>query len=170
VKIQLMDYRDVNEKYDRIVSVGMIEHVGYKNYRTFFKIANKCLADDGLFLLQTIGYPRSEKAIDPWTDKYIFPNGLLPSVAQLGKATENLFVVEDWHSFGADYDKTLMAWHDNFAKNWDNIRNKYSDRFYRMWKYFLLSAAGGFRSGRTNQLWQIVLSKNGIPGGYQSVR
>jgi len=170
VEFRLIDYRDVNEKFDRIVSVGMIEHVGYKNYKTFFEVANKCLKDDGLFLLHTIGNNKSEKALDLWTDKYIFPNGLLPSVAQLGKAIENLFVMEDWHNFGTDYDNTLMAWYNNFNKNWDQIKNKYSERFFRMWKYFLLSAAGSFRSGRYNQLWQIVLSKNGIPGGYQSIR
>jgi cyclopropane-fatty-acyl-phospholipid synthase len=170
VEIRLMDYRDVNEKYDRIVSVGMIEHVGYKNYKTFFEIANRCLSDDGLFLLHTIGNNISEKAIDLWTDKYIFPNGMLPSVALLGKAIENLFVMEDWHNFGIDYDKTLMAWYKNFDKNWDKIKDKYSERFFRMWKYFLLSAAGSFRSRRRDQLWQIVLSKNGMPGGYLSVR
>jgi cyclopropane-fatty-acyl-phospholipid synthase len=170
VEIRLMDYRDINEKYDRIVSVGMIEHVGYKNYRTFFEIANNCLSDDGLFLLQTIGNTKSEKAIDLWTHKYIFPNGTLASVARLGEAIENLFVMEDWHSFRNDYDKTLMAWHNNFEKNWDKIKNKYSERFFRMWEYFLLSAAGGFRAGIRNQLWQIVLSKNGIPGGYKSIR
>jgi cyclopropane-fatty-acyl-phospholipid synthase len=170
VKFQLMDYRDLDEKFDRIVSVGMIEHVGYRNYRTFFEIANKCLKDEGLFLLQTIGNIKSEKATNPWTDKYIFPNGMLPSVAQLGKAIENLFVIEDLHNFGMDYDKTLMAWYKNFEHNWDQIKNRYSERFFRMWKYFLLSAAGSFRSGICNQLWQIVLSKNGIPGGYLSVR
>jgi len=170
VKIKMMDYRDVNETYDRIVSVGMIEHVGYKNYRTFFEVVNKCLKEDGLFLLHTIGSTKSEKTVDPWTDKYIFPNGMLPSVAQLGKAMEKLFVMEDWHSFGTDYDKTLMAWCENFDRNWDNLKNRYSPRFYRMWKYFLLSSAGSFRSGRGNQLWQIVLSKNGTAGGYQSIR
>ena len=170
VKIETMDYRDLHEKYDRIVSVGMIEHVGLKNYGNFFRIANKCLKDDGLFLLQTIGNTKSVKALDRWTDKYIFPNGLIPSMAQLGKATESLFVTEDWHSFGHDYDKTLMAWYEQFTGNWDNIRNNYSERFYRMWKYYLLSAAGSFRSGTGNQLWQIVLSKYGTPGGYQSVR
>jgi cyclopropane-fatty-acyl-phospholipid synthase len=170
VEIRLLDYRDVDEKFDRLVSVGMIEHVGYKNYRRFFEIANKCLNDDGLFLLHTIGNNRSEKALDLWTDKYIFPNGLLPSIVQLGKGFEDLFIMEDWHNFGADYDKTLMAWYDNFDKNWDKIKNRYSERFYRMWKYFLLSAAGSFRSRSYNQLWQIVLSRNGIPGGYQSIR
>jgi cyclopropane-fatty-acyl-phospholipid synthase len=170
VELRLMDYRDINEKYDRIVSVGMIEHVGYKNYRIYFEIANRCLSDDGIFLLHTIGNIKSEKTIDPWTDRYIFPNGMLPSIAQLGGAMENLFIMEDWHSFGADYDKTLMAWYDNFSKNWDNIKDKYSERFFRMWKYFLISAAGSFRTRRTNQLWQIVLSKKGVKGGYQSVR
>jgi len=170
VEIRLMDYRDLNEKYDRIVSVGMIEHVGYKNYKTFFEVANKCLKDDGLFLLHTIGNLKSVKTNDLWTNKYIFPNGMLPSVAQLGKAIEKIFVMEDWHNFGIDYDKTLMAWFNNFFANWDKIKNKYPDSFFRMWKYFLLSSAGSFRSRRREQLWQIVLSKYGIPGGYQSVR
>jgi cyclopropane-fatty-acyl-phospholipid synthase len=165
-----MDYRDLDEKFDRVVSIGMIEHVGYKNYKTYFEIASKCLKDECLFLLQTIGNIKSDKAIDEWTDKYIFPNGMLPSVAQLGKAIEPLFIMEDLHNFGTDYDKTLMAWFKNFDRNWDKIKNRYSERFFRMWKYFLLSAAGAFRSGIRNQLWQIVLSKNGIPGGYLSVR
>lgn len=170
VEIRLMDYRDLNEKYDRIVSVGMFEHVGYKNYRTYFETAFKCLEEDGLFLLHTIGTNSSEKILDLWSEKYIFPNGMLPSVSQLGKAIEKLFVMEDWHNFGPDYDKTLMAWYENFNKNWDKIKDKYSDRFYRMWKYFLLSSAGSFRSRRHSHLWQVVLSKNGVPGGYRSVR
>ena len=170
VEIRLQDYREVNDKFDRIVSVGMIEHVGYKNYRDYFKMANKNLVDDGLFLLHTIGEVRSLKSADAWTHKYIFPNGMLPSVAQLGKAVEGLFVMEDWHNFGADYDKTLMAWYHNFEQSWNRIKNNYSDRFYRMWKYFLLSSAGAFRARNKNQLWQIVLSKNGVLGGYSSVR
>lgn len=170
VELRLQDYRDINEKFDRIVSVGMIEHVGYKNYGTYFKVAERNLKDDGLFLLHTIGEVRSTKSTDAWTHKYIFPNGMLPSIAQLAKSVENLFVIEDLHNFGADYDKTLMAWFNNFNSNWDNIKNKYSERFYRMWKYFLLSSAGAFRARNKNQLWQIVLSKNGVPGGYISIR
>lgn len=170
VDIRLMDYRDLHEKYDRIVSVGMIEHVGFKNYRTFFEVANRCLNDNGLFLLHTIGTNVSEEALDEWSEKYIFPNGMLPSITQLGKAIENLFIMEDWHSFGQDYDKTLMAWFNNIDTNWEKIKDKYSERFYRMWKYFLLSSAGSFRSRKRNQLWQIVLSKNGVGGGYQSIR
>jgi len=170
VEIRLTDYRNINEKFDRIVSVGMFEHVGYKNYRTFFEVANRCLHDDGLFLLHTIGDIKSRRSLDLWTHKYIFPNGMLPSIAQIGKAIENLFVMEDWHSFGPDYDKTLMAWYNNFVNGWDKVKDQYSERFYRMWKYFLLSAAGSFRSGKRDQLWQIVLSKNRMSGGYQSVR
>ena len=170
VEIRLADYRVLNEKFDRIVSVGMFEHVGRKNYSTFFKIANECLKDDGLFLLHTIGSVKSRKSIDLWTHKYIFPNGMLPSAAQIGQAIESLFVMEDWHNFGSDYDKTLMAWYDNFLNSWDKINHKYSKRFFRMWKYFLLSSAGSFRSRKRDQLWQVVLSKNGVAGGYQSVR
>ncbi len=170
VEIRLQDYREVNEKFDRIVSVGMIEHVGYKNYRTYFKVANRCLNEDGLFLLHTIGESKTVKASDAWTDKYIFPNSMLPSIAQLSKATEGLFIVEDLHSFGSDYDKTLMAWFKNFSENWEKLKHNYSERFFRMWKYFLLSSAGAFRARTKNQLWQIVLSKNGVPGGYVAVR
>jgi cyclopropane-fatty-acyl-phospholipid synthase len=170
VEFRLQDYRDVNEQFDRIVSVGMFEHVGYRNYKTYFRVANRCLKDDGLFLLHTIGYFKSVKTIDLWTKKYIFPVGMIPSVAQLGEAWENLFLMQDWHNFGTDYDKTLMAWNENFVNNWDKIKDQYSERFYRMWVFYMLSAAGSFRSGNQHHLWQIVLSKNGIPGGYQSVR
>ncbi|GBD87499.1 cyclopropane-fatty-acyl-phospholipid synthase [bacterium BMS3Abin03] len=169
VEFRLQDYRDVNEKFDRIVSVGMIEHVGYKNYRTYFKTAYRCLNDGALFLLHTIGDIKSRKSIDPWTHKYIFPNGMLPSVAQIGKAIEGLFVMEDLHNFGPYYDKTLLVWFDNFNSNWHKIKDKYGERFYRMWKYFLISSAGSFRA-RRNQLWQIVLSKNGVHGCYETFR
>ena len=170
VEIRLQDYRDINDRFDRIVSVGMIEHVGYKNYRTYFKVANGSLKENGLFLLHTIGEAKSVKSSDAWTNKYIFPNSMLPSIAQLSKATEGLFIVEDLHSFGSDYDKTLMAWFKNFRENWEKLKHNYSERFYRMWKYFLLSSAGAFRARTKNQLWQIVLSKNGVPGGYLAIR
>jgi len=171
IEIQIKDYRDVDGKYDRIVSVGMIEHVGSKNYRTFFEIVNKCLKDDGIFLLHTIGTlnPKTANA-DPWTNKYIFPNGELPTVQRIAKAAEGLFVMEDWHNFGMDYAKTSLAWFDNFNCNWEKIKSaQYDDRFYRMWKYFLLTQSGAFRS-RRNNLWQIVFSKRGVMGGYTSIR
>ncbi len=170
VEIKLLDYRDLDGEFDRIVSIGMFEHVGYRNYRAFFETVFDCLAPDGLFLLHTIGNTRSEKSASPWTDKYIFPNGMLPSIAQIGSAIEGLFVVHDLHSFGHYYDRTLMAWHENFKNNWERISKAYTKRFFRMWEFFLLSSAGGFRAGTRTQLWQMVMSKNGMPGGYEAVR
>jgi cyclopropane-fatty-acyl-phospholipid synthase len=169
VEIRLQDYRDVNDKFDYIVSVGMFEHVGCKNYRTYMKAVHRCLKNDGLFLLHTIGGSKSLTSIDPWVNKYIFPNSMLPSIKQIGSAIEGLFVIEDWHNFSADYDKTLMAWHGNLEKHWDKIKSNYDERFHRVWEYFLLSCAGVFRA-RENQLWQIVLSKEGIVDGYKSIR
>ena len=169
VETRLQDYRDINEKFDHVVSLGMFEHVGYKNYRTFMKVVYNALKDNGLFLLQTIGSSRSVRGTDPWIEKYIFPNSMLPSIRQISKAIEGLFVMEDWHNFGADYDKTLMAWYKNFTDNWEKIKSDYDERFYRMWRYYLLVCAGAFRA-RKNQLWQIVLSKKGVPSGYRSVR
>lgn len=171
VEIKLEDYRNIKGKFDRVVSIGMIEHVGYKNYRTYMKIAYKCLKDDGLFLLHTIASNKSSVIGEPWVHKYIFPDGMLPSPVQITKAIEGLFMIEDWHNFGADYDKTLMAWHDNFKRNWNKIKQnpKYDKRFFRMWEYYLLSCAGGFRV-RDTQLWQILLAKKGVPGGHMSLR
>jgi len=169
VEIRFADYRDLSERFDRIVSVGMIEHVGYRNYGVYMKIVHDCLADDGLFLLQTIGTLRSTTSTDPWIKKYVFPNSMLPSIRQLAKATEGLFVTEDLHNFGPDYDKTLMAWWRNFDDHWPELQGEYGERFYRMWKYYLLCCAGSFRA-RWNQLWQIVYSKRGVPGGYAAIR
>ncbi len=169
VEIILQDYRDLNEKFDAIVSVGMFEHVGYKNYRNYMEVVNKCLKDNCLFLLHTIGGNKSVKFTDPWIGKYIFTNSMLPSIKQIAESIEGLFVMEDWHNFSADYDKTLMAWFSNFDKKWNKLEDKYDKIFYRMWRYYLLSCAGSFRS-RRNQLWQIVLSKNGVIGGYNSIR
>lgn len=169
VEFRLQDYRDVDEKFDHVVSLGMIEHVGYKNFRTYMEVANRCLKDDGLFLLHTIGSNFSVKDTDPWIARYIFPNSMLPSIAQIGKAVEGLFVMEDWQNFGADYDKTLMAWFANFDKGWGKLKDKYGERFYRMWKFYLLSCAGSFRA-RKNQLWQMVLSKKGVEGRYDAPR
>jgi cyclopropane-fatty-acyl-phospholipid synthase len=169
VDIQLLDYRKITGTYDHIISLGMFEHVGYKNYRTYMQVAREHLADDGLFLLHTIGGNKSATTTDPWIDKYVFPNGMLPSAKQITTAVERLFVIEDWHNFGPDYDKTLMAWWHNFDQHWPELKEKYGDRFYHQWKYYLLSCAGSFRV-RNNQLWQIVLSKNGRVGGYSSIR
>jgi len=169
VEILFQDYRDVEGTFDHIVSLGMFEHVGPKNYRTYMRTVSDHLKNDGLFLLHTIGSTVPGTDVDPWIDKYIFPNGVLPRPAQLSGAASEFFVIEDWHSFGPDYDKTLMAWNNNFESHWGELKKKHSERFHRMWRYYLLSCAGAFRA-RDIQLWQIVLSKDGVLGGYESVR
>ncbi len=171
IEFYLQDYRDLKGQYDAIVSLGMVEHVGPKNHRTYMKVVRNCLKDGGLFLLHTIGSNSSSPAAtsDPWVKKYIFSNGALPSAKQIAAASENLFILEDWHNFGADYDKTLMAWFGNFEAAWPELNKDYSEVFYRMWKYYLLSCAGSFRN-RSIQLWQIVFSKSGVPGGYKPMR
>jgi len=169
IEFRLQDYRSINEKFDHIISIGMFEHVGYKNYKKYMQITHKNLKDDGLFLLHTIGTNVSIKKTDPWINKYIFPNSMLPSAKQISKAVEKLFVIEDWHNFGVHYDYTLMAWHENFKKSWPQLKEKYGERFYRMWEFYLLSSAATFRT-RKSQVWQIVLSKNGKKGGYEQIR
>lgn len=169
IEIHLQDYREVDGEFARVLSLGMFEHVGYKNYRSFMKFVRGRLRDDGLFLLHTIGGNRSARRGDRWTERYIFPNSMLPSAKQITTAVEGAFVLEDWHSFGPDYDRTLMCWHRNFEESWPALKNRYDERFYRMWKYYLLSSAGSFRA-RKIQLWQVVLSPDGTPGGYKSIR
>ena len=154
------DYRDIRGRFDKIVSVGMFEHVGWKNYRTFMRVAHRCLDDNGIFLLHTIGGNDSTHYCDPWITKHIFPNGMLPSIAQISRSAEGLFAVEDWHNLGPHYDKTLMAWNRNFQAAWPRLQEKYDAKFRRMWEYYLLSCAGAFRA-RSNQVWQIVLTKYG---------
>ena len=151
--------------FDRIVSVGMFEHVGQKNYREYMQVAHRHLKEEGLFLLHTIGSNSTLVSGDPWINRYIFPNGMIPSISQIDKAIQGLFMMEDWHNFGPDYDKTLLAWHHNFETHWPQFKDRYGETFYRMWRYYLLACAGGFRT-RKNQLWQVLLSKNGIKHSY----
>jgi cyclopropane-fatty-acyl-phospholipid synthase len=169
VEIRLQDYRDLRGTFDRVLSIGMFEHVGYKNYVTYMRAVRGHLSDEGLFLLQTIGRNRSGTTIDRWVGRYIFPNSMLPSSKQICDAIEGLFVIEDWQSFVADYDRTLMSWFRNFHENWGSLEESYGERFYRMWKYYLLSCAGAFRA-RQNQLWQLVLSPRGVECGYRAPR
>jgi cyclopropane-fatty-acyl-phospholipid synthase len=170
VRFELADYRQFNlqgaQRFDRIASIGMFEHVGHKNYRSYFDMVRRSLHDDGLFLLHTIGKNHAGAAIDPWIERYIFPNGVLPSASEIGFYSEHDFVMEDWHNFGADYDKTLMAWHERFEAAWPDLKAQYGQRFYRMWRYYLLCCAGTFRA-RDNQLWQVVFSPRGLSGGYR---
>lgn len=168
VEIRLEDYRNITEKFDRILSIGMFEHVGPKNYRQYMSVVNRCLKDEGLMMIHTIAGNTSVTSLEPWFHKYIFPNGVLPSAKQITAAAEGLFILEDWHSFGQYYEKTLIAWLDNFKKSWGKIKNRYDEKFYRMWEYYLASCIGSFRA-KKNQLWQIVYSKIGSTEFYERV-
>lgn len=172
VELRFLDYRDAVSEgpFDHVVSIGMFEHVGVKNYDTYFRVVRECLKDDGLFLLHTIGRNRSVTTLEPWVDKYVFPNCQLPSARQISTAIEPHFVMEDWHNFGDSYATTLQCWWRNFEAAWPELRGaSYDDRFYRMWRFYLLGCVGRFRA-RRNQLWHVVLSKHGVLGGYTSVR
>ncbi|MFI5180395.1 MAG: cyclopropane fatty acyl phospholipid synthase [Thermoanaerobaculia bacterium] len=170
VTIELIDYRSLDAgTFDAVASLGMFEHVGRKNYGTFLDVVRRHLAEDGLFLLHTIGGNTSLFTTDPWIERHIFPNSLIPSLAQIAFAAEGRFVVEDMHNFGADYDRTLLAWHANVEAHRPELEARYGERFLRMWRYYLLSCAGAFRA-RYNNLWQIVLSPRGLPGGYSAPR
>ena len=172
VTVLLCDYRRIPKEYgpfNRIVSVGMAEHIGWKNYRVYMKTVHRLLKDDGLFLLHTIGIDKESITTDPFIDKYIFPGSILPSEKRLIRAMRGLFTLQDWHNFGLYYDKTLVAWFRNFHKNWDSLKEKYDNNFYRMWKFYLLSCAGAFRAEYI-YLWQIVMTKKGTGTEYRSTR
>ncbi len=173
VTLKLMDYRELDPAceghFDKIVSVGMFEHVGPRNHAVYLDTARRLLAPEGLFLLHTIGLDRGSARTDPWIERHVFPNGKLPSPTELAHAVEGRFIVEDWHNFGPDYDRTLMCWHAHFEAAWPELAARYGERFRRLWRYYLLSCAGFFRS-RQGQLWQLVLSLPGRQGVYRSVR
>ncbi|WGQ09852.1 cyclopropane fatty acyl phospholipid synthase [Pedobacter gandavensis] len=169
VTIELQDYRDLTGRYDRVVSVGMVEHVGYKNYSLYMQTVDRVLKNDGIFLLHGIGSNTSMKHTDPWIDRYIFPNGMMPSMQQITKAAEGHFVMEDWHSFGNDYEQTLREWRKRFKQAWPSLSAKYGNTFYRMWNYYLCCSTASFQA-KKNQLWQIVFSKMGNHRIYQPVR
>jgi len=162
VELRLCDYRDVEGTFDRVVSIGMMEHVGPKNHRDMMRTIDRCLAPDGVAVVHTIANNRSLRHGTPFIEKYIFPNAVAPSLAQIGRAVEGIFVVEDLHNIGPDYDPTLMAWWENFDRTYAEIATRYDRKFYLMWKFYLLAAAGASRA-RDGQLFQLVLSKTGRP-------
>ncbi len=171
VELELMDYRDLTGSFDKIVSVGMFEHVGPKNYDEYFAHASHLLGPNGLMLLHTIGNSITRAFTDPWIERYIFPNGKIPAAQEVTRALEPHLVIRDWHEFGQDYDKTLMAWWHNFDNGWPELARTggYNQRFYRMWKYYLHTCAATFRSGQS-QLWQLVLTRRGERPDYRSMR
>ena len=160
VEIRLQDYRELSEQFDRVVSVGMLEHVGPKNYPQYIRKVFHALRQGGVFLCQSIAANQSSLYPDPWVARYIFPNSMLPSAAQVAKAAEKLLVLEDVQNLGSDYEKTLKAWESNFRRSWHRFESRYGERFYRMWRFYLLSCAGAFRA-RSLQLFQFVFSKGG---------
>lgn len=160
VELKLMDYRDIQGTFDRVISIGMMEHVGPKNHRQMMEVIHARLADDGVALVHTIANNRSLRHGTAWVEKYIFPNAVAPSLAQIGRAMEGLFVPEDLHNIGPDYDPTLMAWWENFDRTYSEISHRYDRKFYLMWKFYLLAAAGASRS-RDGQLYQVVMTKTG---------
>lgn len=160
VELRLEDYRDLHGSFDCVVSLGMFEHVGSQNYRTFFNVAHRALREAGYLFLATIGSNTSVRMTDPWIERYIFPNSHVPSTTQIETALRGRFRVQEWQNWGPDYDRTLMAWFHNVETNWDRLKAKYSERFHRMWKFYLLASAGSFRSRRL-QVWQISLSRDG---------
>ncbi len=174
IELKNLDYRDIlkefgPESFDHVVSIGMFEAVGPKNFRVYMQQAHAVLKPGGYFLLHTIGM--AEGGYDPWIERYIFPNGYLPSLEQIGRAISGLFVAKDVHDIDPDYDPTLCEWHDNFEAAWPALlaTGKYDERFRRRWRYYLLQCAGLFRA-RSTKLWQIVLSKDGVPCEYQPIR
>ena len=169
IEIRLQDYHEVDERFDAVLSVGMFEHVGAKNHHAWFEMARRCVVDDGLVLLHSIGSHATVTRPDPWIDRYIFPNSLIPNASQVMHALEGLFVVEDWHNFGADYDLTLQAWRANFDAAWPVLQRRYDERFRRMWLFYLSCSAAIFRS-RRDQLWQVTLSPRGVMGGLRVPR
>ncbi|MBI2802339.1 MAG: cyclopropane fatty acyl phospholipid synthase [Gammaproteobacteria bacterium] len=166
IEIRLQDYREVATQFDRIVSLGMFEHVGRKNYRAYFDTARRNLRPDGLFLLHTIGRNDQGLGVDPWVTRYIFPNSEIPSLARVVQGFDRRFVLEDLHNFGADYARTLCAWHTNFTHAWPTFATPLPAQFQRLWKYYLMLFAGVFRA-RNLQTWQLVLSPSGVRGGYR---
>ena len=159
----------LDERFDRIVSIGMFEHVGVKNDREYFTIARRCLNDNGLFVPHTISGNITGNHTNAWIDRYIFPNSVIPSAAQVSQAVEGQFVIEDWHNFGADYARTLMAWRANFDAAWPRLSSRYDERFRRMWHFYLDSTCANFET-RGLHVWQLVLSPGGVRGGYVAPR
>jgi cyclopropane-fatty-acyl-phospholipid synthase len=160
VEIRVQDYREVAGKYDGVASVGMFEHVGPKNYRTYMEVVRRCLAPGGVSLLHTIGGSSATHAIDPWMERYVFPGANLPTLAQIARAAEGLLNIEDVHSFGPDYDRTLVAWHERFEAAWPSLRSRYDETFRRLWRFYLLSCAAAFRA-RTTHVFQVLLTERG---------
>jgi cyclopropane-fatty-acyl-phospholipid synthase len=166
-QIHVLDYRSTTLQrlgpFNKIISIGMLEHVGRRNYGLLFSVVQSLLKEDGLLLLHSIFNEHS--AVEPWLNRYIFPNGMLPSRRDVACAVAGKLAVEDEHNIGPDYDRTLMAWHENLERHEreGDCPQFESERFRRMWRYYLLTCAGSFRAGTRNQVYQFVMSKRRRP-------
>lgn len=154
------DYREMKGEYDRVVSIAMMEAVGYKNLKDYYSTISRCLKPGGIALVHTIANNRSFKTSSnaPWIIKYIFPNGFLPSMSQMAKFSEGNLVIEDVQNIGPDYDRTLLEWNQRFQQAVSNGEIFKSKVFVRMWEFYLLYCAAGFRT-RSNQVYQVAYTK-----------
>jgi len=160
VSFQIQDYRNENKKYDRIVSVGMFEHVGIKYFKTYLKKTYDLLKENGVFLLHTIGQRGVPTATSPWIRKYIFPGGYIPSLSDIINETQKLNInITDIEILRLHYAHTLSHWYKNIQKNKDEIIKLFDNRFYRMWEFYLLSSKYSFVN-MGNVVFQIQIAKN----------
>ena len=160
VTFALQDYRNETEKYDRIVSVGMFEHVGVKYFKTYLSKANDILKENGVFLLHTIGQRGKPTATSPWIRKYIFPGGYIPSLSEVMKETQKLNInVTDVEVLRLHYAHTLTRWYQNVLENKDKIIKMFDQRFFRMWEFYLLASKYSFVN-MGNVVFQIQIAKN----------
>jgi cyclopropane-fatty-acyl-phospholipid synthase len=165
VQINLQDYRSESGIYDRIVSVGMFEHVGKRNYQEFFNAINRLLADDGVMLLHTIGRYDQPAPVNPFIRKYIFPGTDIPCLSELFPFIEQAgFILTDLEVLRLHYAKTLHEWRKRFMKNWDNAANLYDEQFCRMWELYLTSCELGFcHDGVVVYQIQLAKKKDAVP-------
>jgi cyclopropane-fatty-acyl-phospholipid synthase len=164
-RFELKDYRTLDTEFDRIVSVGMFEHVGAARYREFFGAAAKLLKPDGVMLLHSIGRYGPPAVTNPWIAKYIFPGGYIPALSEVMKAVEHVgLLVTDMEILRLHYADTLKAWRERFRAQWDVAAEIYDERFCRMWDFYLAGSEAAFRTGdmMVFQL-QLAKDKNAVP-------
>jgi len=160
VKFKLIDYRQLNEKFDRVVSIGMFEHVGRKFYKKFFKKINKLLKEDGIALIHTIGSVNPPRDPHPWITKYIFPGGYTPSMSEVTRPIEKSgLIVSDIEVLRMHYSHTLRCWKESFLQNKEKVITLFDERFFRMWEFYLTSCEIAFKWG-DQVVYQFQLTKN----------
>lgn len=158
-QFRLMDYREVEGTFDRVVSVGMFEHVGAPHYREYFRTVREKLTEDGIALIHTIGRSTPPGANSPWIEKYIFPGGYIPALSEIMTAVEKEdFISQDIEVWRLHYAQTLRHWHDRFVANEERVREIYDDRFCRMWRYYLVACEQTFRCNR-QVVFQLQLAR-----------